>query len=294
MSGDPRAMRLLVLQAYGSARIIQEARFAILTFLHFALPRAGEWKVVVYTDQPARFADLGPGIVTEPMDASRLAAWRGAIDFVHRVKLELLLDCVARHPGTLLYADSDTYFAADPWTLWPRIGPGDAVMHECEGRLEDEANGIMRKMHRFVRANALSLPGGEQVRIAGSTEMWNAGVVGLDGAVAEPLLRRALALTDAMHARYRKHVTEQLAVSWVLQSALRLHAARDVVHHYWRSCPEFEGILGRFFAEHEGAPLPALAAAAVALRPVGSPPSPRRRWWQRLLGIGRPHASPAA
>ena len=294
MSGGPRATRLLVLQAYGSPRIVQEARFAILTFLHFALPRAGEWRVVVYTDQPARFGDLGPGVVTEPIDPSRLAAWRGAIDFVHRVKLELLLDCVARHPGTLLYADSDTYFTADPWTLWARIGPGDAVMHEREGRLDEEANGIMRKMHRFVRDTELPLPGGERERIAGSTEMWNAGVVGLDASVAEPLLRRALALTDAMHARYRKHVTEQLAVSWVLQHALRLHAAGDVVHHYWRSCPEFEGILGRFFAEHEGAPLPALAAAAVALRPVGAPPAPRRRWWQRLLGLGRPPVSPAA
>ena len=281
--------RLLVLQAYGSARIIQEARFAILTFLHFALPRAGEWKVVVYTDQPQRFADLGDGVVTEPMNAERLAAWRGAIDFVHRVKLELLLDCLARHQGTLLYADSDTYFTADPWTLYARVGPGDAVMHEREGRLDERANGIMRKMERFVRDNALRLPGGETVRIPVSAEMWNAGVIGLDRAVAEPMLRRALALTDAMHALYRKHVTEQRSVSWVLQSALRLHAAGDVVHHYWRSCAEFEGILGRFFAQQAGAPLPALAEAAWRLRPVGTPPPPRRRWWQRLLGL-RPTA----
>ena len=286
--------RLLVLQAYGSPRILQEARFAILTFLHFALPRTEPWKVVVYTDQPGRFGGLGDRVVTEPMGPERLAAWRGAIDFVHRVKLELLLDCVARHPGTLLYADSDTYFTGDPWTLFARTGPGDAVMHEREGRLDEEANGIMRKMHRFVRATPLQLPGGEAVRIPGSAEMWNAGVIGLDAAVAEPLLRRALALTDAMHVLYRKHVTEQLSVSWVLQSSLRLHAAGDVVHHYWRSCPEFEGILGRFFAAHEGAALPALAAAAVALRPVGTPPPPKRRWWQRLLGIRPKPPVPAA
>lgn len=288
MSGRGGA-RVLVLQAYGSPRIIQEARFAILTFLHFALGRAEPWTVVVYTDQPRRFADLGDRVVTEPMGAERLQAWRGAIDFVHRVKLELLLDCVARHPGTLLYADSDTYFTGDPWTLYGRVGPGDAVMHEREGRLEDEANGIMRKMHRFVRSTPLQLPG-EAVRIAGSTEMWNAGVVGLDPSVAEPLLRRALALTDAMHALYRKHVTEQLSVSWVLQTSLRLHAADDVVHHYWRSCPELEGILGRFFAAHEGLPLRELAAAAFALKPVGTPPPPKRRWWQKLLGI-RPRAA---
>src|SRR5687768_2580213 len=57
--------RLLVLQAYGHARILQEARFAVLTFLHFALSRQDAWKVVVYTDQPGAFAGLGERVVTE-------------------------------------------------------------------------------------------------------------------------------------------------------------------------------------------------------------------------------------
>ena len=71
-------MRLLVLQAYGSPRILQEARFAVLTFLHFAMARQDGWKVVVYTDHPDVFADLGAGVVTEPMGPGRVRAWRGA------------------------------------------------------------------------------------------------------------------------------------------------------------------------------------------------------------------------
>ena len=55
--------------------------------------------------------------------------------------------------------------------------------------------------------------------------------------------RAALVLTDAMHSRYRKHVTEQLAVSWVLQTSLRILPAADVVHHYWQSCTELEPVL---------------------------------------------------
>ena len=277
-------MRLLVLQAYGSPRILQEARFAVLTFLHFAMARQDGWKVVVYTDHPDVFADLGAGVVTEPMGPGRVRAWRGDIDFVHRVKLEVLLDCLRRHAGTLLYIDSDTWFARDPWLLYDRIGPNDAVMHENEGPLEEEANGVMRKMHRFVRRTPFSLPGGETVRMPGRTVMWNAGVIGLDESVAAPLLTRALALTDVMHAKYRKHVTEQLAVSWVLQNALRLHAADDVVEHYWRTCAEVEPVLKGFFDEHRGRPLAALTEAAWRLEPRVAP-APKRAWWKRALGL---------
>src|SRR5688572_16821437 len=180
--------RLLVTQAYGSPRVIQQARFAVLTFLHYALASHEPWTVIVYTDTPEAFGDLGPGVVIEPIHDARVRAWRGAIDFVHRVKLEILLDCLERHDGTLLYVDSDTWFDGDPWRLYERIGPADAVMHECEGRLDAEPNGFLRKVHRFVRNNAFQLADGETVRIPGSTAMWNAGVIGLDAAAAPALL----------------------------------------------------------------------------------------------------------
>lgn len=273
--------RLLVLQAYGNARIVQEARFAVLTYLHYAAKHEDPWNIVIYTDKPEAFADLGGSVVTEPMDAARLRAWRGGIDFVHRVKLEVLLDCLHRHAGTLLYVDSDTWFEEDPWLLYDRIGRGDAVMHECEARLDEEPNGVLRKMHRFVRDTSFLLPSGERVQMSGATEMWNAGVIGLDAAVAAPLFQRALALTDVMHAQYQKHVTEQLAVSWVLQTEMQLHAANDVVHHYWRTCAEVEKILEVFFRDHAGLPLPQLAEAASKLKPRVSP-APKRRWWRKL------------
>ena len=164
MSAVP-GTRLLVLQAYGRPRIIQEARFAILTFLHFALGRDG-WKVVVYTDRPQDFADLGPNVTCEPMDEGRQRHWRGDIDFVHRVKLEVLVDCLTRHEGVLLYVDSDTYFTADPWPLYDAIEPRTALMHERAGRLSERKNGIFRKMHRFVTTQAFPLPGGETVRMS--------------------------------------------------------------------------------------------------------------------------------
>lgn len=273
----------LVLQAYGRPRIVQEARFAVLTFQHWALQSPGRYSIHVYTDAPDAFADLGPGVHTQPMDAARLTAWRGAIDFVHRVKLEVLADHMAQHGGRLLYCDSDVYFTDDPALLFERIVPGTALLHEREGRLDSHANGVLRKMDRFVRENSLSLPDGSSVRIPGSTEMWNAGVIGLhptDRAALGP----ALALTDVMHALYPKHVTEQLAVSYLLQSALTVRAASDVVRHYWRTCGPMEPVLAEFFARHGSESLEVRAAAAVALRPEPVL-SPRRAWWKRVLGL---------
>ena len=277
-------MYTVVLQAYGRERIVQEARFAIASVQHWALHQPAPYRIVVYTDQPERFADLGPHLLTEPMDAARLAAWRGAVDFVHRVKLEVLLDCLARHPGTLFYLDSDTYCERDPFPLLAQVDGHTALMHLREGRLSERKNGIFRKMHRFVTRTPLPLPDGTVVRISPDAEMWNAGVIGLDARVAVPLLRQALALTDAMHSRYRKHVTEQLAMSWVLQTSLRILPAEEVVHHYWQSCAELEPVLGDFFARHARADIATVGAAAVALAPRGTPPAPRRPWWARLLG----------
>ena len=277
-------MRNLVLQAYGSERILREARFCIATAQHFLSASDSPCRVLVYTDAPGTFAGSGRNVVIEPLSAETLARWRGSIDFVHRVKLEMLLHALSNYDGQILYVDSDTYFMADPARLFELVREESAVLHELEARLEARSNGILRKMHRFVTRHSFVLPGGEVVRIPPSTAMWNAGVVGIDPSHAG-LLRRALSLTDAMYALYPKHVMEQLAVSFVLQTRLELHEARDVVYHYWRHGREFDDVLREFFARHDGEPAGTVSAAAVALAPKGAPIPAKRPWYARLLPL---------
>jgi len=273
---------LLVLQAYGRPQIVQEARFCILTFQHWALRSPDRYRIIVYTDQPGAFRGLGPNVVTEILSPETLARWRGAIDFVHRIKLELLLHCAARYDGILLYVDSDTHFLRDPVSIYAATDRGTAFMHECEGRLVERKNGIFRKMHRFVRDHVFTLPDGETVRMPVETEMWNAGVIALHPENTA-LLHRALSLTDAMYVLYPKHVIEQLAVSYELQRSLVLRAANDVIYHYWRFCDEFEHRLAAFFGAHDASDVRVAAAAAVALSPRGTL-IPRRPWYRRILG----------
>jgi hypothetical protein len=281
---EPAAQDALVVQAYGGERHRQRARFTVLTFQHYALRAAAPPRVLAYSDQPALFAGLGDNVQVVAVDDERLRAWRGAIDFVHRVKLEVLLDAFGRGVTRLLYVDGDTYFRVDPATLFARIRPGYPLMRVSEGPFSNRRSGVQRKMHDFVRRQPFRLPDGETVRLSEHTEMWDAGVIGLHAADA-PLLRRALALTDAMYPLFNKHVIEQVAVSHVLQTRTVLAPVGDDVFHYWKHAHEIDPRLARFFAEHADLALPALAGAAYALQPTGT--GRRRRWWQRLLRVGR-------
>lgn len=276
----------LLLQAYGGPRHLRQARFCLLTFQHWALRAAEPPRVLVYTTRPEEFAGTGDNVETVPVSEEQLARWRGAIDFVHRIKLEVLLDALARRPGRLLYVDGDTWFPVDPAALFARIAPGRTLMRVSEGPFSNRSNGIQRKMHRFVTRHAFALPGGETVRIPGETEMWDAGVIGIHSD-DRPLVARALALTDAMYPLYPKHVIEQSAVSYVLQTSTALGATGDDVEHYWRSAKELEPRIAEFLEAHRALPAQEQADRAAELRPRGGPPRPKRRWWERMLGLRR-------
>ncbi len=272
--------------AYGDERILQQARFSIASLQHWALRAATPYRVVVYTDAVDRFDGLGPNVGTERLEAEQLREWRGAIDYVHRIKPVVLLRAAAKYGGTIVFMDSDTWLMADPFPRLALVDERTAVLHLCEGRLSERKNGIFRKMHRFVKRAELPLPGGEVVRISPDAEMWNSGVVALHHAVAADVIGRTLHLIDAIHAQYRKHITEQLALSWVLRErGFRLLPSDDIVAHYWAHTRELAPTIAAFLQRHEGADVATIGAAAVALAPRGTPRTPTRPWWRRLLGM---------
>ena len=273
--------------AYGDERILQQTRFSIASLQHWALRAGTPYRVVVYTDQPDRFGGLGSDVGTELLEAAQLREWRGAIDYVHRIKPVVLLRAAAKYGGTIVFMDSDTYLVADPFPRLALVDARTAVLHLCEGRLSERKNGIFRKMHRFVKRARLPRPGGEVVRISPDAEMWNSGVVALHHSVAADVIGRTLHLIDAIHAQYRKHITEQLALSWVLRErGFRMLPSDDIVAHYWPHTRELAPAIADFLARHEGQDVAVVGAAAVALAPRGTPKPPKRPWWRRLLGVG--------
>lgn len=271
----------LVLLAHGREDVFTQARFCILTFQHFALRAPERYRVVVYSDRTEPFADLGPGVIVEPLTHERIRRWRGPDDYVHRVKAEMFLDFASRHGGRFAFVDSDTYFMRDPAELFARIQPGTAVLHLDEGPLAGRRNANVRKLHDFVRRSTLRLPDGTTGKLPETTAMWNSGVVGL-APEDRDLLAPSLALLDELYRRYRKHNMEQLALSYVLATRLRLVPSDDIVFHYWGRAAAFDAIAQEFFRRSAGQPLEARAAAAFALAPKPEAPQPKR-WYEKLV-----------
>lgn len=277
----------LLYQAYGSPDILNEALFSILSYLR--LPAGAT--VLLYTDNPAHFrAVLGeqPGIVYEYIELAQWRAWRGDIDFVHRVKIMVLQHAAAHYAGSLLYADTDTVFTQSPAQIFDLIGQGQLFMHLSEGRLND-GNLLNRKINRVLQArDAPALVGGP---ISPATCMYNAGVLGLRSTDA-PLLAQVLALTEQLYRLYPKHVMEQLAFSVVWARQGPVHEAAPWVYHYW-NLKEIRPVLATLLAPRPGRPLaewqaraarlevPALAEAKARFRALPGWQRAVRRWLGR-------------
>ena len=218
----------LIYQAYGSPAILDECLFSILSYLR--QPTAAT--ILVYTDNAAYLqAILGDlrEVVYVPIEPEQWQAWRGEIDFVHRVKVEVLRHAAAHYAGQLLYVDTDTVFLKSPEALFAALAQGERVMHLAEGRLGD-GNTLNRKINRALRPLASQLP--PAVTIGPATRMYNAGVLGLRSTDAT-LLNEVLALTEQLYHYYPKHVMEQLAFSVIWAREGMVREATPWVYHYW-------------------------------------------------------------
>jgi len=249
----------LIYQAYGSPDILNEALLSILSYLR--QPAAAT--IVVYTDQPAYFrAVLGaaPEVTYVVIEPAQWQAWRGEIDFVHRVKIEVLQHAAAHYAGQLLYVDTDTIFTQSVAPVFAALARGEHFMHVGEGRLGD-GNPLNRKINRALRASGAALLGGP---ISPATQMYNAGVLGFSSPADTPRLAEVLALTEELYRLYPKHVMEQLAFSVVWARSGPVREAAPWVYHYW-NLKEIRPVLARLFAPQPGATLASWQARVAGL-----------------------------
>lgn len=238
----------VVYQAYGIQDVLEQTLFSVLSLLHVS-PAESDLRAMVYTDRPDYFSTFFNGhprveIVAVPME--QFKAWRGTIDFVHRVKLEVLRSAGQRFSGSLLYCDGDTYFLKSPKPLFEKIDDQQSIMHIAEAELGQGKDPLTKKICKFAKNSQFQLDG-EVVPLSPATVMWNAGVIGISEN-NKRLLEEMLTLTDAMFVVYPKHVIEQLAVSIVLQWRTKIEASDHAVYHYWNQKPEYQTQIQKFFA----------------------------------------------
>jgi hypothetical protein len=237
----------IVLQAYRNKDILHECAFALLSLCrHQSREELAELHIAIYTDQPEYFEALrhGLNIQYKTIDAALLQQWRGTINFVHRVKIEILRDYVKEHQGQVLYLDTDIVFAENINGIFQSIADGKLYMHIMEGFVQGSDNAILQKLSRFLRGNRFD-SFNSALRISGCVTMWNAGVLGFSTDHAY-LLEDVLAFTDFVYPRFPKHVVEQFAFSLYFQNTSQIHTAHTHIYHYW-NLKELRPILLSFF-----------------------------------------------
>lgn len=250
---------VILYQAYGGLPFINECRYSLLRYLHvYNLTPPTDTAIVIYTDAPEQFADFQPFISTlstQQLTEYTIQKWRGAQNFVHRVKIEMLIDFLKHYNGNVLYCDTDTYLTSPVHSIFSNIAAGNFYMHADEGRIDKKHNPTFHKWERFLSTTPISF-NQKTLLFHRTLHMFNAGVVGLNSQNRE-VLHDVLALTDTVYQKFPKHIAEQFAFSYCLQKSGSIKTADSLIAHYW-NLKEFRYLLETFFAVNAEESIPNL------------------------------------
>lgn len=255
----------ILFQAYGKQEILAECRFALLQLLQYN--NSKDICLVLYTDDPSYFTkelEKFDCNIIETITPELIIKWRGKIDFVHRVKVEILLHFFSKHSGSVLYCDTDTYCLQPIIRLFKLIENDTIYMHCNEGLIRESNNIVIKKWKQFLNTKNM------QVNVKTITDihdvcMWNAGLIGLSSNKAY-LLKEVLNLTDSIYPIFPKHTVEQFAFSYVLQKNGLITAAEDYIFHYW-NLKEYRVLLNKFYEINRGKSLQELAIKILPFMP---------------------------
>lgn len=233
MSFPPKSY--IVYQCYGSKEIFDECIFSLITFSSFHKKEdLANLEIWIYTDSPERFQalkDCWLPLHYRTIDKSLLAQWRGEIDFVHRVKIEVLRDFTKEREGNVLYLDTDVTFLRSISSVFDGIAQGKRYMHVMEGAIESERSVVIKKLKKYLTKKPEVKVGDKKIKVSLDTEMWNAGVLGFK--IGTVVLEEVLSFTDHLHKKYPKHIVEQFAFSYFFQQQQDVKTTGAYILHYW-------------------------------------------------------------
>jgi len=228
--------KYIVFQAYNSIDIINECKLALLSLIKVDYQFAQkEIEIIIFTDQKEEFNIFEEALTIHfhLLDQEKVKEFRGDIDFVHRVKIKVLQEVARRYAGLFLYCDTDVLFQFTINELFDKINDSNFYMHLNEGLISKRSNPILKKTDDFLRSgHQLKTSEGKKYFFSNSLIMYNAGVLGFPSNKAY-LLNDVLDLTDKMYQLFPKHIVEQFAFSYVLQTNGTVWEANEQIFHYW-------------------------------------------------------------
>ncbi|WP_210466237.1 hypothetical protein [Rufibacter roseolus] len=194
--------------------------------------------LVIYTDDQPLFEKHLSGVPLqfEHLDSNRI---KGFIknEYVHRVKICVIQDCMKKYGANVFFVDGDTYFLKSPVSLFNKISKDCTVFHMFEFTIAD-GGGVHEvpmwlTLRKLARDYEYSLKG-QTFKLDFNSQMWNSGVLGLSVDHYQSI-DDVLALNDQMTEKAKFKTAEQFSFAYVLGKITNLKAANDCVYHYWQS-----------------------------------------------------------
>ncbi len=261
----PHSPAYLLFTCFGDEGHFYECAFALLTLsqTHMGKPLPiGE--IWIYTDQPGwfgRFAGCPLPLHFREITKNDIQQWRGAIDYLYRVKMEVLADFTKQRSGNIICVDTDVIFTQPLDAMIGNIEAGIVYMHTMEGRPNSRATPMLRRMESYFGKLDFKNDGYQE------TMMWNSGVIGFNS-LQYNIAPDAIRITDQIYPRdHSIRVVEQFAFSAVFQfMSAKLLAATPWVIHYW-FIKEIRSVLRSFFTHYQSASWGELATMAAQVQP---------------------------
>ena len=130
--------------AHSTERFRKQTVFSILSLLEYLNEGKIEYRIIVYTDEPAYFNCLE--VETQLIDSAQIDEWKGPDKFVHRCKICMIIDAAEKFEGKLVYLDSDNCVFRSPVQMLKDWKEDLAIMQDLEYVLENPADLMGKKV----------------------------------------------------------------------------------------------------------------------------------------------------
>ena len=214
--------------AHSQERYLRQTVFSILSYQQFLKTSNLEHRIIVFTDNPDFFKPLG--VITHLVSESQKVEWKGAINFIHRMKIMVMIEAKEKHEGKLLFIDSDNYAIHDPTDFLHAWNEDKVIMEKLEYVLQKPADLVGKKYKRFFKKS--SVFGQPNYSVDMNQQCWNSGIIGIPGS-GKKLLPEILSVCDDMHSKFQKHLSEQMAFSIVLGKHYEVQAFKPFTFHWF-------------------------------------------------------------
>lgn len=226
----------IIYLAHGPKHLHRQSIFSILTLCHFLNFDLTNINIVIYTDDQAVFEKHLKGLPfkCEHLTNEQVKSYIKN-DYVHRVKICVIQDCMKKYGSNVLFVDGDTYFLKSPVNIINKISKEYTVFHSFESTIADGGPihevPIWLTLRKLARNYEYSLKG-EKFKLSFDSQVWNSGILGLSTEYYS-LIDDVLDLNDQMTRNERLKTAEQVAFTYIMRMNSTLIAGEEFVYHYF-------------------------------------------------------------